>query len=432
LSQPQKRFSLEFNPAYSDAYTDQNRYLLLYGSAGSGKSRFISQKIVLRCLENKERFLCIRKVDRTIKESVFREIETVIDELPINVKKNKTFNSFVFDNGSEIITSGLDDVKKLKSISGITSIWIEEATDLDEDDFNQIDLRLRGTPTTYFQIIISFNPIDDSHWLKKKFFDTKVNESTIIQTTYKDNYFLDEDYIKLLEERLAYDESLYQCYVLGIWAHARTGGEYYSQFKYNNHVKECKYDPELPLHLTFDQNVVPYITCEVAQIVKRDNVYTVKYIDEFCLANPKNNTPALCREILEKYQPKGLYYYGDASGRHRDTRNIENDYDIIDRMFQKYLTNSSCRVPYSNPSHNKRRVFINKIFAGLYPISIEIDPVCKYLINDMMNVKEDIDGSKVKKRVLDKATMQTYEPLAHCSDALDYQIVAAFEQYFNE
>lgn len=142
---------IKVNPIYFPYLDNQSRYLILYGGAGSGKSRFIAQKIIYRCLKNKERILCIRKVDRTIKESVYKEIEGVLDQLPITVNKNRTFHSFTFDNGSEIITSGLDDVEKLKSISGITSIWIEEATDLDESDFDQLDLRLRGECATYKQ-----------------------------------------------------------------------------------------------------------------------------------------------------------------------------------------------------------------------------------------------------------------------------------------
>lgn len=406
----------EYNYIYSDAYIDQNRYLIIYGSAGSGKSRFIAQKIVGRCVENKERILCVRKVDRTIKESVFKEIETVIDTIPISVKKNKTLNSFIFPNGSEIITSGLDDVKKLKSISGLTSIWIEEATDLEESDFNQIDLRLRGTPQTYFQIVISFNPIDDSHWIKKRFFDQVVPDCTILHTTYKHNKFLDEGYIKLLEETLKYDEQMYKCYVLGIWAHYKTGGEFYAQFKYNKHVKELSFKHDLALHVTFDQNVVPYITGIIAQIERIEDVYNVYFLNEFCLSNPRNTTEHLCKEILDHYEGniQALYYYGDASGRKRDTRENINDYEIVEKVFRKYIQPQSCRVPHSNPGVPKRRKFINRIFAETLPIRIYVDPRCKNLIRDFEEVKEDVDGTKFKKKKLDKITGQAYEDIGHC------------------
>lgn len=72
---------------------------------------------------------------------------------------NRTDMRINFPNGSEILFSGLDDVEKLKSIYAITGIWIEEASELDEGDLNQLDIRLRGETRFYKQIILSFNPI---------------------------------------------------------------------------------------------------------------------------------------------------------------------------------------------------------------------------------------------------------------------------------
>ena len=88
-------------------------------------------------------------------------------------------------------------------------------------------------------------------------------------------------------------------------------------------------------------------------------------------------------------------------------------------------------MPNSNPSVTKRRDFINRIFNGNYPIDITIDPKCKYLIADLERVKEDIDGTKLKKKVLDKVTGQSYELYGHLSDCFDYQIVTSFRSYFD-
>ena len=75
-------------------------------------------------------------------------------------------------NGSEIIFIGLDNSEKIKSIAGITSIWIEEATELTLQDFNQLDLRLRGETGLHKEVIFTFNPISDTHWIKKRFYDS--------------------------------------------------------------------------------------------------------------------------------------------------------------------------------------------------------------------------------------------------------------------
>ena len=116
-----------------------------------------------------------------------------------------------FANGSEILFAGLDDVEKLKSIYNITGIWIEEASELLEGDFNQLDIRLRGKTKYYKQIIITFNPISIMHWLKRRFFDRKDKRARVHESTYKDNRFLDEEAIRTLESFKETDEYYYTC-----------------------------------------------------------------------------------------------------------------------------------------------------------------------------------------------------------------------------
>ena len=157
------KVNLPINDVYYDLLDDNNRYLILYGGSGSGKSIFAVQKILIRCLQVPEsRILVVRKIANTLQNSVFKAFADLISQYNLAglVKANKTNLSYHFNNGSEILTTGLDDVEKLKSIQGITSIWIEEATELEKSDFDQLDLRLRGETKGYKQFIITFNPID--------------------------------------------------------------------------------------------------------------------------------------------------------------------------------------------------------------------------------------------------------------------------------
>ncbi len=423
------------NDVYYDLLDNKDRYLILYGSAGSGKSIFAGQKILARCIgEPGHRFLVTRKVAATIQNSVFKLFQDLIKIYGLQslVKANKSNLSLHFTNGSEIITSGLDDVEKLKSIQGITSRWDEEATELDKGDFDQLDLRLRGKTKYYKQDIITFNPIDETHWIKKEFFDKKQKNCTIRHSTYLDNKFIDQEYIDLLNNRIAGDENLYRIYVKGEWGCIKTGAEFYSSFKFNKHVVSTEIPDIKVYHLSFDQNVVPYITCIISVVYKEDETYVLRFIDEIILANPKNKTECICDEFLTRYpEAERVFYYGDASGKKRDTRSQYNDYDIVDRKLSKLLSNTSNRVPYSNPSVTKRRDFINRIFDNRYPIRIDVDQKCKYLIADLERVKEDIDGTKLKKKVLDKVTGQSYEQYGHTSDAFDYQVVTLFKSYFD-
>lgn len=429
------KIDFPINDIYLDLLEDQSRYLILYGSAGSGKSIFAGQKILIRCLsEPGHRFLVTRKIAATIQNSVFKLFCDLISSYNLSglVKVNKSNLSFHLNTGSEIITTGLDDVEKLKSIQGITGRWDEEATELTKGDFDQLDLRLRGKTKYYKQNIITFNPIDEEHWIKKELFDKELSNRTIKHSTYLDNKFIDQEYIDLLNSRIAGDENLYRIYVKGEWGRIRTGAEFYSSFRFNEHVKPLENNKTGIYHISFDQNVVPYVSCTIAQLNKRDNIYVVNFIDEITLSNPKNQTEYLCDEFIYRYDDiEKIYFYGDATGKKRDTRNKENDYDIIERKLKRFIDNTSNRVPYSNPSVTRRRTFINRIFDKKYPIEINIDPKCKKLIADLESVKEDIDGTKLKKKVLDKLTGQSYEQYGHLSDCSDYQIVTLFKSYFD-
>jgi hypothetical protein len=215
----------------------------------------------------------------------------------------------------------------------------------------------------------------------------------------------------------------------------KTGGEFYASFDRALHVGRCEPIPGEALHISFDQNVVPYITANIYQIKNIDGIKYVYCVDEFCLPNPNNKTEKLCEKIIVKYDTMlrsgGLYFYGDSSGKHRDTRGMENDYDIIERMFAPYITNTSNRVAHSNPGVNKRRMFINRIFERKLPIRMQIDAECKHLIADLEYIKETPEGTKFKQVVRDEKIGASYEKYGHASDDLDYFLCAAFESYMD-
>ncbi len=236
-----------FNDVYFPILKNESRYLIIYGGAGSGKSVFIAQKHVLRCLsEKKHRFLIIRETFKSHRESTFKEIIEVLERWKIKhlFTINKTSLSIKCTlTNSEIIFAGLDDVEKLKSISGITGIWIEEASETFEEDFNQLDLRLRGITQYYKQIIISFNPILKTHWLKSRFFDATADaDITVLKTTYLDNKYIGEQYKKVFEILKVKDRRYYEIYCLGSWGSIKEGLLFKQDFytEYDELPEDCK------------------------------------------------------------------------------------------------------------------------------------------------------------------------------------------------
>lgn len=213
-----------FNKSFLPYLDDDHRYLIFYGGAGSGKSFFIAERYIYRILKEKRlNLLVVRKVGKTNRDSTFALLKQIINRwnlsscFKINESDMRIRNTL---NNNEVIFLGLDDTEKLKSVTfsygELTDVWIEEASEVLESDFNQLDVRLRGKGSKK-QIVISFNPIDINHWLKKRFFDRQDDRVKIFHSTYKDNDFLDEDYKRTLESFKDTDEYYYNVYCLGQW-----------------------------------------------------------------------------------------------------------------------------------------------------------------------------------------------------------------------
>ena len=210
----------ETNPAFLPLFFDEHRYLVLCGGGGSGKSIFAGRKVLERVTtEKRHRWLVCRKVARTLRDSCFAQLRGQLAEHypKSGVKINTSDMRMTFPNGSEILFAGLDDVEKLKSIYDITGIWVEEASEITETDFNQLDIRLRTDFPQYLQMILSFNPISITHWLKRRFFDTPDPRATTHRSTYRDNRFLTVESVRTLEAFKDTDPYYYQVYCLGEW-----------------------------------------------------------------------------------------------------------------------------------------------------------------------------------------------------------------------
>ena len=214
-----------FNKTYYPYLQEYNkRFEVYYGGAGSGKSVFITQKLLFKYLSMENRkCLVVRKVNATLKDSVFALFKSTLSEWHIydQCKVNKTDLTIELPNGSAFIFKGMDDPEKIKSIAGIDDIWIEECTEIDEFDFDQLCLRLRSKKP-YNQIFLSFNPVSKQNWVYRRYFadDAKYDKerTNILHTTYEDNEFLPQDYIDNLLEMKENNPVYYRIYALGEFA----------------------------------------------------------------------------------------------------------------------------------------------------------------------------------------------------------------------
>lgn len=234
---------------------------------------FIVQKLILKLLKDPNRLLLVvRKTQASLRDSCFALFKSTLYDWHIGdqCKINKTNLEIEFPNGSRIIFKGLDDSEKIKSIADITDIFCEEVTELEEEDFDQLHLRLRNKKKANNQVLSAFNPVSKASWVYKRFFadDAKYdrNKTMILHTTYRDNKFLPQDYIDNL---LAMKETNYAYYM--IYAE----GEFSSLDKkvYNNweekffSYREVLKDPNCQLAYGLDWGYVHDPTAIVCSIV---------------------------------------------------------------------------------------------------------------------------------------------------------------------
>lgn len=427
------------NDAYLPALDNKARFKILYGGSGSGKSDFKATELLLSCLNDPfRRIMFSRKHATTIRDSQFLLFKDLITRYQLGdyFKVKESEMDITCYNGNQLLSAGLDDVDKLKSIPDPTDVWIEEPLDrngsITQHDFTELDRRIRTTRASG-HIHLTFNPINKANWIYRLFFEDKVYPASIIKTTYLDNYFLPPNEVEKYERLRLIDENEYQVYAMGQWGTIKTGREFYGNFSAAKHTGRVEVKRDLPIHLSFDQNVIPYISCSCWQVeYMPDGFLEIRAFDEICLESPRNITEEQGKEILHRYPwaTRG-FIYGDASGKARSTRSTETDYDILKRVLIKLMTNASDRVQRSNPGIDQRRGFISKVLAGEYKVRLIIDQKCERLIEDLQYVKQDINGRKDKERGRDQFG-QSYEKRGHLSDTFDYIITTLMENEFHQ
>ena len=252
------------NPVFRSVDRSRCRYVVMKGSAGSGKSVDTAQHYILRLMQDRGRnLLCVRKSDVTNRDSTFAELQGAIYRLFGDRAarfweiRQSPLMIICRINGNQIIFRGMNDEKqreKIKSITfkagKLTDVWIEEATEITQSDFEVIDDRLRGElpPGQFYQIRLTFNPVSVSHWIKQVFFDRVDPDVLTHHSTYLDNRFIDDAYRRRMERRREVDPDGYRIYGLGEWG--ETGGLILTNFV----IEEFDRSPERFDHMVNAQD----------------------------------------------------------------------------------------------------------------------------------------------------------------------------------
>lgn len=260
-------------PAFEDFLFnwDYERYLLI-GGYGSGKSYQIAFKIILKLLEEKRRALVVREVFDTIQDSCYDLFCEILDDMGLLTTDIKEFRQkrakvlalksplrFRFPNKSEIIFKGMDKPEKVKSINGVSIVWLEECSEIKYEGYKELLGRIR-TPNCSMHFILSCNPISRENWVYRHFFvslSDDGDESVIVDenkfydkkcivcngtyyhhSTPDDNPWLPWQYLKRLDDLRYYD---YPLYMVARWGRfGATGTRVLPQFRVAKEQKKFK------------------------------------------------------------------------------------------------------------------------------------------------------------------------------------------------
>ena len=244
-------------PAFEDFVFnwDYEKYLLV-GGYGSGKSYHIAFKIILKLLEEKRTCLVVREVFATLADSCFDLFREILDDMGLlctdvyEFKSNRKFRVLLqktpmqikFKNGSVIKFKGMDNPEKVKSINGVSIVWMEEASEIKFDAYKELLGRIR-TPDVSMHFILSCNPVSKENWIYRQFF-ARLTDSGKERVMVDENKFYDKrclihrgtyymhstpdnnpwlpwQYLKRLDQLKDYD---YPLYMVARWGRFGTAG----------------------------------------------------------------------------------------------------------------------------------------------------------------------------------------------------------------
>lgn len=350
-----------------------------------------------------------------------------------------------FKNGHIIFIGSLENAKAHDG-KEFDYAFLDETKDSKESDVKEIILgRLRGKNVEKNKLYIMTSPakvdwinnwfkldeykteINERIYSKKEYFEKQIaDKAVVISSTYHNAENLPEDYIDKINENNTEERAKALIYGNPFFAN---GGEYFSSFSQIENVKTVPYREDLPLHISFDQNVMPYTPAGIFQIDIKNNKAEVYMIDEIAMFHPHNTTEHLCREIMRKYgnHKAGVFIYGDATGNARKgiTANVKNHYDVVKKVLGALMTNHSMRVARYNEKNLKRREFMNLCFEGKLSFDFFVAENCKLTIKDFTYIVQDVNGLKKKEKDKDGAEMY-----GHFSDLTEYFLINAFKNDF--
>lgn len=408
------------NDAHIETLDRKERYQILYGGSGAGKSHTKALDLLLKAL-NKPYFKCIysRKFSAQIRKSQFALLIDIIEKrnwqqyFHYSKAENSSMIITCLLNGNSLTPMGLDDVHKWTSIHGYTDVWIEEPLSKGKQsgsvtlqDFAEVDRRLRNSPDDNYtqHIHLTFNPISVNSWIYSEFFSEKASEykaqSYTHKSTFRDNYFIDRE----AEEQKLRRQGKYEfsIYGNGEWGLVRADSPFFYEFSIDSHVANLEYEINQKFIFVMDFNI-DIMATSVWKIDRHEKfAYCVyefepcKDIDDRC----DSITSSPFGRILDMCE-----FTGDATGNARSgLKKGETYWNAIKRNLG--LRMGQIKVGASNIDHVESRRLCNYVIRNF---DFCVNESCGKVKADLQSAETSDSGG------LDKAK---YDP--HYGDGFRY------------
>jgi PBSX family phage terminase large subunit len=420
----------ELLPAQKEFLLNVGNYprdIALYqGGYGSGKTFCGSLLGILFCLKYPGVTGLVgaqtyRLLEDTTMKQYFEHLNNMGFREGYHYEYNSSKDKLLLKNGSEILFRHLQEPNKLKSLN-LAFVELEEMSDTPESTFKMLISRLRQKIKPEwrkngfkYRLFGHTNPESSKGWIYKYFVEQKPDNYRLIHAPTTQNTFLEPDYVESMKE--LYDEEYYRINVLGEFGDY-TSGLIVKNFS-NENIKELHYQPDLPLHLTFDFNVDP-MSCILAHVADGK----VFYFDEFILEN--TTTQGTMDEVLKKYpaHKSEIIVNGDASGDNRSTQSEVSNYVIIRNALKRHYPNNKIKFdlrPYNPPIKNRIASFNAMICNHNGERKIFIDKRCKWLLYNIYNLKYKVGSDVVDVPTYSQIkTENNLKYLEHPFDAASY------------
>lgn len=368
-----KEVVFALNDHFYDFIDDwEHKFYFLVGGYGSSKSYHVAVKLIKKLLQEKRKALVIREVFDTIRDSCFDLLEEVANAM--GVEEYLTFTTSPmqvrFKNGSRIIFKGMDKPAKLKSLNGVSVVWIEECSEVKYEGFKEILGRLRH-PTLSNHIILSTNPVSKSNWCYKHFFQDRKNNVLILDdeelyrkrimivgntyyhhSTVDDNFFVPASYVEQLDDLQIHDPDLYRVARKGRFG--INGTLVFPQFEIQPHKKvlELMKAVKSPLEKNgMDFGFVTSYNAALRMLIDHEEKILYIYREYYS----RNKTDPEIAEDMEDWkdivikadcaEPKAIKFYKQAGFRMKACRKFKGSRSMYTKKvkrFKKIICSDAC------------------------------------------------------------------------------------------